>query len=220
MSLHGIIFDLDGVLCSTDEYHYRAWKALADSICIPFDRTVNERLRGISRMDSLEIILETSAKTYTPEEKRALADRKNARYRELLQNLSPKDADPVVISTLQALKQHNFRLCVASSSKNARFILDRLGLAPYFDGICDGNQITHAKPDPEVFLKAAAMLRLSPSECLVVEDAVAGAQAAHAGGFLSACVGDASKKHAGDYNLTRLPDLLSICTASQKGAAT
>ena len=157
MPLQGILFDLDGVLCSTDEYHYRAWKELADSISVSFDRTVNERLRGISRMDSLEIILEKSAKTYTPEEKRALADQKNARYRELLQNLSPKDADPDVVSTLLALKKRGLRLCVASSSKNARFILDRLALTSYFDGICDGTQITRAKPDPEVFLKAAAI---------------------------------------------------------------
>gem|GEM_PF-6465205 len=133
MPLQGILFDLDGVLCSTDEYHYRAWKELADSISVPFDRTVNERLRGISRMDSLEIILEKSAKTYTPEEKRALADRKNARYRELLQNLSPKDADPDVVSTLMALRKRDLHLCVASSSKNARFILDRLALTSYFD---------------------------------------------------------------------------------------
>ena len=132
MPLQGILFDLDGVLCSTDEYHYRAWKELADSISVPFDRTVNERLRGISRMDSLEIILEKSAKTYTPEEKRALADRKNARYRELLQNLSPKDADPDVVSTLMALRKRDLHLCVASSSKNARFILDRLALTSYF----------------------------------------------------------------------------------------
>ena len=136
---------MDGVLCSTDEYHYRAWKELADSISVPFDRTVNERLRGISRMDSLEIILEKSAKTYTPEEKRALADRKNARYRELLQNLSPKDADPDVVSTLMALRKRDLHLCVASSSKNARFILDRLALTSYFDGVCDGTQITRAK---------------------------------------------------------------------------
>ena len=105
-------------------------------------------------MDSLEIILEKSAKTYTPEEKRALADRKNARYRELLQNLSPKDADPDVVSTLMALRKRDLHLCVASSSKNARFILDRLALTSYFDGVCDGTQITRAKPDPEVFLTA------------------------------------------------------------------
>lgn len=168
-------------------------------------------------MDSLEIILEKSAKTYTPEEKRALADRKNARYRELLQDLSPKDADPDVVSTLMALRKRDLHLCVASSSKNARFILDRLALTSYFDGVCDGTQITRAKPDPEVFLTAAAMLSLPPESCLVVEDAVAGAQAAHAGGFLAACVGDASKKRAGDYNLAGLPDLLPICDSLQKG---
>lgn len=217
MPLQGILFDLDGVLCSTDEYHYRAWKELADSISVSFDRTVNERLRGISRMDSLEIILEKRRQDLHTGRKARVGRPEKRRYRELLQNLSPKDADPDVVSTLLALKKRGLRLCVASSSKNARFILDRLALTSYFDGVCDGTQITRAKPDPEVFLTAAAMLSLSPESCLVVEDAVAGAQAAHAGGFLAACVGDASKKRVGDYNLARLSDLLSICDRLQKG---
>ena len=210
MPLQGILFDLDGVLCSTDEYHYRAWKELADSISVSFDRTVNERLRGISRMDSLEIILEKSAKTYTPEEKRALADRKNARYRELLQNLSPKDADPDVVSTLMALRKRDLHLCVASSSKNARFILDRLALTSYFDGVCDGTQITRAKPDPEVFLLAANKLGLPAADCLVVEDAQAGIQAAQAGGMDAASVGPAAEQGIGTYQLETIYDLLAL----------
>ena len=210
MPLQGILFDLDGVLCSTDEYHYRAWKELADSISVSFDRTVNERLRGISRMDSLEIILEKSAKTYTPEEKLALADRKNARYRELLQNLSPKDTDPDVVSTLLALKKRGLLLCVASSSKNARFILDRLALTSYFDGVCDGTQITRAKPDPEVFLLAANKLGLPAADCLVVEDAQAGIQAAQAGGMDAASVGPAAEQGIGTYQLETIYDLLAL----------
>lgn len=216
MALQGIIFDLDGVLCSTDEYHYRAWKELADSIGVPFDRAVNKRLLGISRMDSLNIVLEKSGRTWTQEEKQQLAAQKNARYRALLQNLTPKALDPEVKQTLDALRAKGFLLAVASSSRNAPFILERLGLGSFFDAVCDGSRIMHAKPDPEVFLTAASMLHLSPEDCLVVEDAVAGAQAGHAGGFLVACVGDAAEKGAGDYNLARLSGLLSVCDALKK----
>lgn len=216
MALQGIIFDLDGVLCSTDEYHYRAWKELADSIGVPFDRAVNKRLLGISRMDSLNIVLEKSGRTWTQEEKQQLAAQKNARYRALLQNLTPKALDPEVKQTLDALRAKGFLLAVASSSRNAPFILERLGLGSFFDAVCDGSQIMHAKPDPEVFLTAASMLHLLPEDCLVVEDAVAGAQAGHAGGFLVACVGDAAEKGAGDYNLARLSGLLSVCDALKK----
>ena len=218
MHLQGILFDLDGVLCSTDEYHYRAWKQLADSIGIPFDRTVNARLRGISRMQSLDIILAQGSRAYTPEEKQALAAQKNASYRALLQDLSPKDLDPCVKTALDALRKKGFLLAVASSSRNARFILERLGLGSFFDAVCDGTQILHAKPDPEVFLKAAAMLHLPPEACLVVEDAVAGAQAGHAGGFLVACVGDAAQKGAGDYNLSDLAALAAVCNTRKKEA--
>ena len=216
MALQGIIFDLDGVLCSTDEYHYRAWKELADSIGVPFDHTVNQRLLGISRMDSLNIVLEKSGRTWTQEEKQQLAAQKNARYRALLQNLTPKALDPEVKQTLDALRAKGFLLAVASSSRNAPFILERLGLGSFFDAVCDGSRIMHAKPDPEVFLTAASMLHLLPEDCLVVEDAVAGAQAGHAGGFLVACVGDAAEKGAGDYNLARLSGLLSVCDALKK----
>ena len=216
MALQGIIFDLDGVLCSTDEYHYRAWKELADSIGVPFDRAVNKRLLGISRMDSLNIVLEKSSRIWTQEEKRQLAAQKNARYRALLQNLTPKALDPEVKQTLDALRAKGFLLAVASSSRNAPFILERLGLGSFFDAVCDGSRIMHAKPDPEVFLTAASMLHLLPEDCLVVEDAVAGAQAGHAGGFLVACVGDAAEKGAGDYNLARLSGLLSVCDALKK----
>ena len=211
MSLQGILFDLDGVLCSTDEYHFLAWQELAGSIGVPFDRSVNERLLGISRMASLDIVLEKSGRTWTQEEKRSLAARKNERYRELLQNLTPESVSLEVKQTLDTLRGRGFKLAVASSSRNAPFILERLGLGSFFDAVCDGSRITHAKPDPEVFLKAAEMLGLLPEVCLVVEDAVAGAQAAHTGGFLAACVGDASKKGAGDFNLSRFSELLSVC---------
>ena len=172
MQYQGIIFDLDGVLCSTDEYHYRAWKALADRLGIPFDRERNGLLRGVSRMDSLNIILEKSDKAYSQEEKNAMAEEKNTRYRQLLNQM------------------------------------ERMGLDGFFDAVADGNCITHSKPNPEVFLKAAEMLGLKPEQCVVVEDAHAGVEAAKAGGFACAAMGDAKEDARATYHLGKLSDLL------------
>lgn len=209
--LKAIIFDLDGVICSTDEYHYRAWKTLADRLGIPFDRQVNNRLRGVSRMASLEIVLSCGPdKGYSDGEKRMMAEEKNALYRKMLASMSEKDLDPEVKQTLDALRAQGLLLAIGSSSKNTPYILSRLGLSDYFDAVCDGNCIVHSKPDPEVFVKAAAMLGVAPEEALVVEDAVSGAQAGHAGGFRVACVGDAAAAGAGDVNLDRFSQLRHI----------
>ena len=209
--LKAVIFDLDGVICSTDEYHYEAWKAMADSIGVYFDREINNRLRGVSRMASLEIILERwQGDALSPEEKMALATRKNDIYRGLLANMSPADLSDEVKSTLDALRASGLKLAIGSSSKNTPFILERIGLKGYFDAISDGNNITNSKPDPEVFLKAAAFLGEGPADCLVVEDAVSGAEAGHRGGFTVACVGDASEAGAGNYNLNAFSELLKV----------
>ena len=205
-----IIFDLDGVICYTDEYHYRAWKAIADSIGVPFDRTVNNRLRGVSRMASLDIILEQSPCPFSQAEKDALADQKNELYKQFLAEMTPADLPSEVKETLDTLHKKGYLLAIGSSSKNTPFILQQIGLAGFFDAISDGNSITHSKPDPEVFVKAAQMLHTEPSRCLVIEDAVSGAQAAHAGGMKAACVGDASKESAGDWNLSGVKDLLKL----------
>lgn len=211
MNYKGIIFDLDGVICFTDEYHYRAWKMLADKLCIPFDRDVNNRLRGVSRMASLEIILEQYAGPQLSEaEKLALAAEKNELYRESLREMSPGGLSGEVKGTLDELRRRGYRLAIGSSSKNAPFILHQIGLEGYFDAVSDGNNITHSKPDPEVFLKAAEMLGCAPADCLVVEDAVSGAEAAHRGGMKAACVGDAARNGAGDYNLSSVSELLSL----------
>ena len=210
MKYKGIIFDLDGVICSTDEYHYRAWKQLADRIGVPFDRTVNNRLRGVSRMESLEIILEKSPVAYSEAEKQAMAAEKNELYRTLLAQMSPRDLSDEVRETLERLRAAGLRLAISSSSKNTPLILGRIGLDNWFDAVSDGNNITRSKPDPEVFLKAAGMLQLSPADCLVVEDALSGAQAGHAGGFAVACVGDAADHGAGDYNLKTFRELLQV----------
>lgn len=205
----GIIFDLDGVICYTDQYHYKAWKMLADKLGIPFDEQINNRLRGVSRMESLEIILEKSEKAYTEEEKVEMAEEKNTNYRELLAQMSPKDLSSEVKETLDLL--HGTKLlAIGSSSKNTAFILERIGLAGYFDAVADGNDITRSKPDPEVFLIAARRLNLKPQECLVVEDAKAGVDAAVAGGFDCAAVGDAAGYGAATYSLKSVCDLKEL----------
>ena len=211
MELKGIIFDLDGVICFTDEYHYLAWKEMADGMGIYFDREINNRLRGVSRMASLEIILERySGPSLSADEKESLATKKNDIYRGLLGRMTPADLSDEVKQTLDSLRAKGLKLAIGSSSKNAPFILDRIGLSGYFDAISDGNNISNSKPDPEVFLKAAQYLGLEPEHCLVVEDAVAGAQAGHAGGFSVACVGDAAQELAGDHNLTHFAQLLDL----------
>ena len=207
MKYQGIIFDLDGVLCSTDEYHYQAWKTLADQLGIPFDRERNNLLRGVSRMESLSIILEKSKRTYSEQEKQAFAEQKNALYRTLLRQMSPADVSNEVTETLRFLRESGLKLAVGSSSKNTPFILERIGLSGFFDAVADGNSITYSKPHPEVFLKAADMIGLPPERCLVVEDAHAGVEAATAGGFDCAAIGDAKDDARAVWPLNRLSDL-------------
>ena len=203
-ALRAVIFDLDGVLVSTDELHYQAWKRLADEEGIPFDREINQRLRGVSRMASLEIMLERAPRHYTAAQKQALAERKNATYRALLERLTPADILPGALALLHALRQQGVRLAVASSSKNCRFILQRIGLEDFFDAVVDGNDITRSKPDPEVFLLAAQRLGVRPEHCLVVEDAVAGVEAAHAGGMRAMGVGHAASEPRADLRAESL----------------
>ena len=209
MGFRGIIFDLDGVIVSTDEQHYLGWQALADRLGIPFSREVNSRFRGVSRMACMNILEELGGKHYTDSEKIAYADWKNEYYRELLDQMSPADLSQEVRSTLDALRARGLKLAVGSSSKNAKFILQRIGLSDYFDAVSDGTNISRSKPDPEVFLKAAEYLGLAPSDCLVVEDAISGVEAAHAGGMKAATVGDAAGKGCGDFILSRFADLLA-----------
>lgn len=210
MVYKGVIFDLDGVICFTDRYHYQAWKEMADDIGVYFDEKINNRLRGVSRMASLDIILERSEKQYTKEEKERLAEWKNDRYRELLGKMTTEDLPEEVKTTLEKLKEKNLKLAIGSSSKNAKLILSRIGLADYFDAISDGTNITHSKPDPEVFLKAAEYLGFEPGECLVVEDALAGIDAAVAGGFASAGIGEAATHKKVTYPLKNFSELAEV----------
>lgn len=207
----GVIFDLDGVICFTDHYHYLAWKALADSLGIDFDESKNDRLRGVSRMESLEIVLEGyHGAPLSDAEKTALANRKNALYRQSLQTMSPKDLSDEVRDTLNELRSRGLKLAIGSSSKNTPLILERIGLAGFFDAVSDGNNITRSKPDPQVFTMAAEMLCLPAEKCLVVEDALAGLQAAAAGGFASAGLGPAAQSGKATYSLHSFRDLLDI----------
>ncbi len=208
MAYKAIILDLDGVICFTDHYHYLAWKSLADDLGVHFDEGKNNRLRGVSRMASLEIVLENYNKPLSAEEKEALATRKNDRYRELLKNMSTADLSDEVRQTLDALRLKGIKLAIGSSSRNTPTILSRIGLGSFFDAISDGNNISRSKPDPEVFVKAAGMLGLPPSDCLVVEDAKAGIEAAIGGGFDSAAIGDAVTCGLATYNLSTFADLL------------
>ena len=217
MNYQGISFDLDGVICSTDHYHYLAWKALADKLGIEFDEKINNRLRGVSRMESLNIILEKTTRECNDEEKVAFATEKNDIYKELLKQMSPADLTDEVKTTLDMLRASGCKLAIGSSSKNAPFILARLGLGEYFDAVSDGNNITRSKPDPEVFLKAAQMIGLPPAACLVVEDAHAGVEAAVNGGFDCAAIGDAKDDPRAKFHLDTFKTLMVVgksCTAN------
>ena len=203
--IKGVIFDLDGVLVSTDEMHYQAWKRLAQELHITgFTREDNRRQRGVSRMASLEIVLEKADRTYSEEEKIELAERKNGYYLELLEEMDESSVLENVKDVLEKLKNGGLLLAVGTASKNAPVILEKTGLMPYFDKISCGLDTTKSKPDPEVFLVAAKKLGLPPEECLVVEDSAAGIEAAAAGGMKSLGVGPFYQSLHADYEAPAL----------------
>jgi len=210
MKYQAIIFDLDGVICHTDQYHYLAWKQIADELGVYFDEQINNRLRGVSRRESLEIILEAYPGRLTEDEKTYYTEKKNGLYRSLLQNMSPADVAAEVRETLDQLRAQGILLAIGSSSKNAKSILKQIGLEDYFDAVSDGTNITRSKPDPEVFLKASQFLGVEPQHCLVVEDAKSGVEAALAANMDCAAIGDAIKYNLAQYNLQRFCDLLQI----------
>lgn len=211
MSLKAAIFDLDGVIVFTDKFHYQAWKKMADELGIYFDEEINNRLRGVSRMDSLEIILERyEGEPLSAEKKEELAAQKNDTYRELLKTMTPADVTDEVRETLAEIRRRGYKISLGSSSKNAKFILERVGLSDAFDAISDGTNITKSKPDPEVFLKGAEFLGEKPENCLVVEDAEAGIDAGIAGGMKTAAIGDAVNCGKANYNMSTFSDLLKI----------
>ncbi len=185
-----VIFDLDGVLTDTAHYHYLAWKRLADSLGIAFDEAANEHLKGIDRMGSLDLILGDAATAYSIERKLALADEKNDHYRQLIATMSPADLLPGARDALLTVRTVGLKTGLASVSKNASTVLQRLGITSLFDDIVDAATIARSKPDPEIFLTAAAHLAVAPARCLGVEDAIAGVRAIKAAGMTALGIGD------------------------------
>lgn len=204
------IFDLDGVLCFTDKFHFKAWKIVCDKLGIAFDEKINDRLRGVSRTESLEIILSLSGQTLSERQKIDIAEEKNEVYRRFLSELNGTDISDEVRTTLVDLRERGYKLAVGSSSKNAPLILEKTDLKKYFDAVSDGNGLVRSKPDPEVFLKAAAFLGLTPKECFVVEDAEVGIDAGRKGGFSTVGYGAAAKCRKADYAIENFCDLLEI----------
>jgi len=188
--IKAIIFDLDGVIVDTAVFHYQAWKKLANSMGFDLTETQNERLKGISRLESLDILLEIGkTDAISDEEKQQLATSKNEWYRENILKMTPKDILPGVKNFLQELKKAHYKIAIGSSSKNAGTILERIGLENYFDAVVDGTKISRSKPDPEVFLKGAQELNIPPEQCLVFEDAESGIEAAKNAGMKTIGVG-------------------------------
>lgn len=210
--MKAFIFDLDGVIVFTDKLHYQAWKKIADDMGIYFDSTINNRLRGVSRAESLEIILERYNGTLSADQKIKLMNEKNNIYRELLATMTPSDVSDEVKQALKELQDSGFKLAIGSSSKNTKFILEKVGLINTFNAISDGNNISNSKPHPEVFIKAAEFLGEQPSECIVVEDAYAGIDAAKAAKMTAVAIGDAYTYDKADYKIKSFKELLELST--------
>lgn len=188
--IKAILFDLDGVIVDTAKYHYLAWKVIADEMGIYFDETINERFKGVSRVDCLEILLENETKKYTVEEKELYASKKNSIYVAMLNDLTQNSVLPKMHDFIIDLKKHNLKCAICSVSKNALTILNKLQLTEMFDVIVGGNDIKNSKPDPEVFIKASDALHVPYENCLVIEDAQAGIEASKRGGMQSIGIGE------------------------------
>lgn len=199
MNYKAVIFDLDGVITDTAHYHYLAWKRLAESQGIPFDEAFNEELKGVDRMGSLALILARGSRSYSQEEKLALADAKNRHYQELIATMTPQDLLPGALDTLEAVRAAGLKTGLASVSKNAFTVLDRLGIRERFDTVVDAARIANSKPHPEIFLTAAAQLGLAPQDCLGVEDAVAGVASIKDAGMVAVGVGSPEVLRRADY---------------------
>lgn len=201
-SIKAFLFDLDGVLVDTAEYHYRGWKRLADEEGLPFDRKENEALRGISRRESLLLILK--GRTLPEEKIQEMMERKNRYYLEFIRDVAPADMLPGASELLQEIRAAGLKSAVGSASKNASQVVQQLGIASLLDAVSDGYSVANPKPAPDLFLHAAAQLGVPPAECVVVEDAAAGIQAAQAGGFRSVGLGPVERVGAADLVLPSL----------------
>jgi beta-phosphoglucomutase len=190
--IEACIFDLDGVICDTAKYHFKAWQRLANELGFDFSEEENEQLKGVSRVESLNLILKWGGKDIRDEEEKALlAEQKNTWYLELIQNMTPKETLKGVEKFLIDLQKRGIKIALGSASKNSRMILERIGLTHYFEVIIDGNSTSKSKPHPEVFLMGAEQLGVSPKNAIVFEDAEKGIEAAIAGGFYAVGIGKA-----------------------------
>lgn len=219
MNKKGFIFDLDGVIVDTAKYHFLAWKNLANSIGIDFSEAQNEQLKGVSRVRSLEKILSWGNKTLSEDEFMRLMALKNEEYLSFINKMDASEVLPNVTKTLNNLNEKNQSIALGSASKNAKPILEKVDLLDKFQAIVDGNDVTKAKPDPEVFLIGAKLLQLDPNDCIVFEDSVAGIQAANIANMLSIGIGEASVLHEADYifkDFTEIPDTFFDDIISEK----
>jgi beta-phosphoglucomutase len=207
MELKAVIFDLDGVVVSTDEYHYLGWKRLAEEEGIPYSRDVNTFQRGVSRMESLEVMLKNAPRSYSSKEKQEMAERKNRYYVDLIRGIRSSDILSGFNEFFESLRRRGIRCAIGSSSRNTGAILKGIGLQNAFDAVADGTQISRSKPDPEVFLLAAYLLGENPQNCAVVEDAAAGVEAALAGGMKVVAVGAARNHPDADIGVASLSEL-------------
>ena len=211
IQIEGAIFDLDGVLVDTAKYHYLAWKRLAAELGFNFTEADNERLKGVSRVRSLEILLEVGRVTMPAEQKEKAASRKNTWYVEYLYTLDESSLLSGVKEYLLRLREKGIRIALGSASKNAPLILERLKITDLFDAVIDGNSVSKAKPDPEVFLKGAAAMNISVERCVVFEDALAGIEAAKAGGMSAIAVGKPELLPGADRYISSMMEMLIQC---------
>ncbi|NUU62552.1 beta-phosphoglucomutase [Paenibacillus agri] len=207
-NMKGAIFDLDGVIVDTAKYHFLAWAELARELGFEFTEEDNERLKGVSRMRSLDILLEVGGLDFPEEEKIAMADKKNKLYVEFINKLDQSELLPGVKEYLTGLRERGVGIALGSASKNAMFILDKLNITDLFDAVVDGNKVSNAKPDPEVFLTGAVELKLQPEECVVFEDAEAGVEAGKAAGMKVVGIGKPEILKEADLVVAGLHELL------------
>lgn len=212
MAIQAVIFDLDGVITDTAHLHFLAWKALGDSLGVEITLELNEGLKGLGRQETLTLILKEAGlyDQYTETERQELADRKNRSYVASLENLTPQDLLPGIGDCLRDLKKRGIKIGLASSSRNAGLIIKKLGLEPYFEAMVDPRSLSKGKPDPEIYLKAAAALGLSPAKCAGVEDARAGIEAIRAAGMTAIALGQSLEHVPADYHLSSTRDLAKV----------
>jgi beta-phosphoglucomutase len=214
--IKAVLFDLDGVLVSTDEYHYRSWLKISKEEGFNFfDHEFNHQFRGVARMECVEILTRASGRTYTAAQKKEIADRKNGYFAESLLSVTPDELLPGALTALRELKRRGIKIAVASNSRNAKPIIKQVGIEQYLDAVVDGHEIEYSKPDPEVFLLAAKSVGVEPANCIVVEDAIAGLEAARRAGMKALGIGTRERLPNADIvvpDLSKISidDLLSI----------